>query len=217
MASPSPSRLLLAGLLGLGGAACNSCVARGARVSTPSGPRPIESIRVGDAIHCVDVATRTVETTTVTAVRAATRETMRFAFGDAALRLTTDHPVFCPDEGVFAPAGDWVLGRRAALLRLTDAGLARVPVDADLAGAEIHDVFDLTVASAHHCFLAEGVLVHNKQPDLDAGVVCSDRLGVEWSEGRVCECEGSAGFGRIECGVSGAVCAGCGAPVDAGP
>ncbi|MCA9610561.1 MAG: hypothetical protein KC619_33425 [Myxococcales bacterium] len=214
MAHPFSSRLLLAGLLGLGGTACNSCVARGARVSTPKGLRPIESIAIGDAIHGVDVEARALVATTVTAIRTATRETMRFAFGDGALRLTTDHPVFCPDEGVYAPAGDWVLGRRAALLRLTDAGLARVPVEADLAGAEVHDVFDLTVASAHHSFLAEGVVVHNKSA-YDAGSMCIDADGVAHHDGDPCTCPSTPSQYICDRGV--AFCYACRGVVDAGP
>ncbi|MEZ4336094.1 MAG: Hint domain-containing protein [Sandaracinaceae bacterium] len=214
MAYPFSSRLLLAGLLGLGGTACTSCIARGARVSTPNGLRPIESIAIGDAIHGVDVEARSLVATTVTAIRTATRETMRFTFGDGALRLTTDHPVFCPDEGVYAPAGDWVLGKRAALLRRTDAGLAWVLVEADLAGAEVHDVFDLTVASPHHSFLAEGVVVHNKSP-LDAGVLCTDSTGLTHAEGDSCTCEGA--LGRYVCEGAVAVCSACGGTVDGGP
>ena len=147
---------------GFGGCTETSCVARGARVTTPSGLRPIEDLRVGDDIVCVDTHTGAMLTTSITAIRSASRECILLRAGDLALRCTSDHPVYDPDAEEWAPAGDWALGVRAALSAPSPSGLRRAQISGSRVFDGVHEVFDLTVASSHHNFIADGVLVHNK-------------------------------------------------------
>ncbi|MFN7134444.1 MAG: Hint domain-containing protein [Myxococcales bacterium] len=144
------------------------CIARGALIATPRGPRRIEELAVGDDIFSVDESQRTLVPATITAVRALQRECASLATeSGAALKLTTDHPIFDPVAKVYAPAGDWVLKHRTTLLVLRGEVLVpdRVTSVSDFVSTD--EVFDLTVDSAHHNFVANGVLVHNKDPPVD--------------------------------------------------
>lgn len=138
------------------------CVARGARVRVRDGERNIEDISVGDEIITVDVATQASRVARVSAIAKATRECVQLRFGGGALMLTSDHPVYCPVEKVWAPAGDWALGKRTWLLQLMGASLATVEVTEVSTFAGVSDVFDLTVDDDAHTFVANGVVVHNK-------------------------------------------------------
>ncbi len=92
------------------------CIARGTLVSTPRGKRPIEELVEGDLIFSVDPETGARVASAVVQLRRATREVMRLAGDGFSLTCTTDHPLFDPEEKVWAPAGDWALGTRSALL-----------------------------------------------------------------------------------------------------
>ena len=166
---------LLSSALGLSLGACTSCVARGARVRTPNGRRRIEDLAVGDWVLSLDPETGELVPGPITAIRSARREVMLLSAAGHDLRVTTDHPLYCPDEKRYAPAGDWALGQRTALLCLVEDAPTVVSVDrVDVAGG-IAEVFDLTVDTPLHNFLADGVLVHNKSFPMDYG---PDDLGV---------------------------------------
>lgn len=156
MASAAMAGTMACGVLG--------CVARGTLVRTPRGHRRIEELEIGDAVSSVDPSTGELVTTRVSATRSVHRECVRLATGSGELVLTSDHPVYCPQTGTWAPAGDWVLGKRTHLLRVDEQGAVAVEVLERLAYAGIFEVFDITVEHSLHNFLANGVLVHNKSP-----------------------------------------------------
>jgi hypothetical protein len=94
------------------------------------------------------------------------------------LRCTTDHPLYDPVAKAWAPAGDWALGQRSALLLVADEHAARVVhVERRLVADGVEEVIDLTVEHELHNFIAGDVLVHNKSIrltcELDGGVVGS--------------------------------------------
>jgi hypothetical protein len=137
------------------------CVARGARVSTPKGTLPIEELGVGDEVLCGDPQTGALHVTRVRRVHQVKRECVRLVFSGGELNLTSDHPVYCPEDGSWSPAGDWVLGQRVSLAvqsaeRLVVGQLARFE-----RYVGVHDVYELTVDHPLHNFIAEGILVHN--------------------------------------------------------
>lgn len=167
-----------------------NCVAKGTRVLTPKGWRRIEDLVVGDIVYAVSEATGERVETPVTAIRSATREVGSIQFSDASLRLTTDHPVYCPVEGVYAPAGDWFLGKRDTVAVLSDHGLVDLKVDAIQTYVGVDQVFDITVEHALHNFVAEGVLVHNKsQVDTREPCTCPDGSeSVTYFKSDTCDC-----------------------------
>jgi hypothetical protein len=154
---------------------CGSlCIARGARVRVPLGTKPIEDLRVGDEVVCVDPKTGEHLTTRITHIRSARRECVALKFEDRELICTSDHPIYSPEDGTWAPAGDWALGRRALLAVSTGTGLVHMKVHSRRIDASIHEVFDLTVEHALHNFVANGVLVHNKTVPRCPDGCCTD-------------------------------------------
>jgi hypothetical protein len=173
--------LALVPLLSVGGFCC---VAEGTNIDTPAGQTPIERIKVGDRVFSVDVDSGERVVTTVTAVRSAERECVALQFDDARLTLTPDHPVYSPELRKYVPAGRWVTGSARTLARFAGSELREVAVGSVASYAGVHRVFDLTVASEHHNFIAGGVVVHNKSPAYDGEfedevtVECEERCAV---------------------------------------
>lgn len=180
------------------------CIARGARVRTPQGLRPIESITVGDEVFCVDPELRRFVIAKVSATRSVQRECVRLVFGNSELVLTSDHPTYCPDARTYAPAGDWALGRRRHLLHATDERIVPLEVRRVDTFAGVHEVFDLTVDHPLHNFVVNGVLVHNKR----IGRVCSSTDAGVVRQWDACSC-GDGGQGSVQCDNGVVQCTGC--------
>lgn len=201
---------LAAGLATAAGLSCGPqvvCVAAGSRVSTPRGLRRIEELEVGDEVIAVDPLTGRHEVTRIAFVKTAERECGALD----GLLLTSDHPVFDPDDGAFHPAGDWFTGARKHVLAFDGAGIRPWPVGAVRSFVKVSRVYDITVESQLHTFVAEGVVVHNKQPATcdtpDAGQV---PIGQNTTQNPPCAC-GDGGTGRWVCeGAGDAVCKLCG-------
>lgn len=208
-------RLFEVAALGTLGACGTTCVARGCRVRTPAGDVPIETLRVGDTVVVIDPSTGASAVSRLSAIRSSRRECGLLELGAARLFVTTDHPLYDPDERAFFPAGDWLLGKRTALLEVSASGEARPShVSAATTFSRLDEVFDLSVEHDWHTFVAEGVVVHNKQkvetcPLPDGGTV------IQWQAQQQCTCpQGVTSYWECEGGE--AVCVNC-STVDAGP
>jgi hypothetical protein len=141
-------------LVNAAGCSMSNCIAEGTAVATPSGLRPIESLRAGDEVlsisQCGEQCVSTVVNTRATRVN----RIHELKFGDGRLlELTAEHPVRVDERWV--TAGDIESLQRI----MTDAGAAQVASNCELQRAT--RVVDLTV-SPHENFFANGVLVHNK-------------------------------------------------------
>ena len=122
-------------------------------------------LEVGDEVFAVDVETGEREVTRITAIRSAQRECLALRTSDERrLVVTPDHPVYSPERGSYEHAGRWITDGLTRLASLTDVGLESVEVDTAEAYVGVRRVFDLTVESEHHNFIAEGFVVHNKSP-----------------------------------------------------
>jgi hypothetical protein len=167
-------KLLLGAALSFAACIPPGCIARGARVRTPRGSRPIEDLEVGDEVLCVDPELDVTHVTRITWRRVVQRECLTLSFDGGALQCTSDHPLYCPTSKGWHPAGDWALGKRTSLLQVTAEGQRVVEVTSVSTFSGVHDVFDLTVEHPLHNFVADGVLVHNKTnrqpPCADGGV-----------------------------------------------
>ncbi|MEM6992734.1 MAG: Hint domain-containing protein [Myxococcota bacterium] len=151
----------------LGPLACgsDSCIAEGTWILAPSGLLRIESLRAGDLVYAVDVSTGMLVETSITAIRSSKRECIALGLsGGRRLRCTPDHPLFDPEARVYAPASEWVEGRRARLLSvMPDDTPKALDLSETIVDAGVFEVFDLSVASEHHNYVADAVLVHNKR------------------------------------------------------
>lgn len=196
------------------------CVARGSRISVPGGgTRAVEDLRVGDEVIVVDPVGRATAVSRLTHIVGSKRECGSLTFDTGTLVVTPDHPLFDPDAGGFYPAGEWLLGDRSRVLRLVDGALEVSQPKAHALFSRMDDVFDLTVEHEWHTFVADGVVVHNKQPAYacasdDGSLLLQDR-----TDQVACTCKPDGGpttSGFVDCenGSRRAVCR-CGAP-DAG-
>lgn len=206
-------KLFVAGSL-LSALSCSSCVARGAQVRVARGLRPIEDLCVGDELICVDPDSGEQLAAPLVAIRSAKRECVRIVAGGLELILTSDHPVYCPERREWAPAGDWVLGKRTQLLAVTLEAIEPVRVSEVFRYAGIHEVFDLSVDHPLHNFVANGVLVHNKKP-LPPSCLLPD--GGRERQGTECTCA-NGNPGQLSCDAEGLgpLCVSCSAEEDAG-
>lgn len=165
---------ILATIVGLG-SACgsgDSCIAEGTMILSPSGLVSIESLRVGDRVYALDVSSHALVETSITEIRSAKRECVAVGLGgEDRLRCTPDHPLYDPEAEVYAPASEWIEGRRGRLLRVTDDGVSEeIVVQDKVVHSGVFEVFDLSVASEHHNYVAGGVLVHNKSAPIESGL-----------------------------------------------
>ncbi|MBL8914304.1 MAG: hypothetical protein JNM17_26600 [Archangium sp.] len=172
---------------------------------------------MGDELVCVDPDSGVLHSTKVTHIKRGHRETVSLAWNGGSLTCTSDHPLYCPDTKEWAPAGDWALKKRTALLRVetTDEKPVRVEIETVSTFAGMHDVFDLTVEHELHNFVANGVLVHNKSPPPQR---CPTDGGAVVTEFDTCTCpNGTSSF--IQCTATGSTCSSCadaGTSTDAG-
>ncbi|MDB4929482.1 MAG: extracellular repeat protein [Myxococcaceae bacterium] len=179
-----------------------SCVARGALVATPKGRRPVEELALGDEVTAVDPASGERVTATLVGIRRAMRECITLTGEGFSLTCTTDHPLYDPSEGRWAPAGDWALGARSALLFVPQEGHPRAAqVTGRSSSVRLSEVFDLTVDHALHNFVADGVLVHNKSRPLE---ICAYPDAGSSYESAPCTCS-TGGSGATVCSAPGGV------------
>ncbi len=98
----------------------SSCVAAGSMVLTETGWKAIETLNIGDSVISVCEASGRREASPILAIQKATREVGSVSINGQTLLMTSDHPVYDPDEKKYAPAGDWFSGKRTALALLID-------------------------------------------------------------------------------------------------
>jgi hypothetical protein len=177
------------------------CVARGTQVLTPTGWRPVEDLAVGDIVYAFDEPTSERHEARIVGIRSVQREVGLIAVGDHDLRVTSDHPLYCPKTQEYAPAGDWFVGKRTELAVLRGNRFEAVAAHRVSAFVGRAEVFDITVDHERHNFVADGILVHNKSPGLAR---CELDGGAVW-EYDSCECRDSP-YGVVECQGDGGVC-----------
>lgn len=181
------------------------CVAEGTLVDTPTGPRPVETLRARDPVLSVTPEGRVVEATVVGIRRSVTTQWRRLSLDrNRSLELTGTHPI-----GV--PAG-W---RQAAELRPGDElrtadGLLRLLSTEARFG--LLAVYDLSV-EPHGNFIAAGVLLHNKSIRMFESEAIRDLRSLGNAQHAYASSNGGF-FGQPTCLVSPT---GCGWPAGTGP
>lgn len=131
-----------------------TCVVEGTLVATPTGPRAVETLRVGDQVWCQAPDGTAVEGTVTAVERSRAVAHLRLTFADGeTLGATSWHPLATTRGWV--EAGDLRVGQVVH----TRGGRQKLTAVERVQG--LVTVFDLSV-SPHPNFFAQGVLVHNK-------------------------------------------------------
>ena len=136
------------------------CFPAGTLVHTPTGPRAIELIAVGDAVWAWNEHTGTVAEREVTdTIHGRTTTWVEIEFdGAARVKSTPPHPFWVESERRWLPAGELAAGMTVRMLDGRVVGIAAVSRhDAGGAGG----TFNLSVDELHSFFVGDGVLVHN--------------------------------------------------------
>ena len=169
------------------------CVAEGSLVRTPDGQRLIEALAVGDHVLAYDIERATWVSAPLEAIRQNTEESIGLRVeGGELLIVTRSHPIYSPRLESYVPAQRWESNELSEVLRVASDGRAtraKVVVEA-VEGTR--RVFDLSVGSAQHNFVANGVLVHNKQSDVGSTSECDPWLQ-DCPDGEKCVPYGSTG------------------------
>jgi hypothetical protein len=155
-----------------------SCVAEGTLISTPRGPVPVQELGVGDEISSVDPKTGLTYAAKIVAVRSARRPCVLLSMDPGEeIQVTVEHPFLSPETSGYEPAARFLHKELKEVCRLRDEKLfaVRVQTCRELPGSR--QVFDLTVDSPHHNFVANGFVVHNKTPLPPAVEVTGTWLG----------------------------------------
>ena len=140
-----------------------ACVAEGTRIASPAGEVRVESLRVGDHVWSVDPASGERVDAQVIAVRSARKPCLELRASDGrVLRATAEHPIYDAESRAYVPLGEWQVDvSRRALLSLGDRQVEAASVSVK-SSTRVRRVYDLTVDSRFHNFVAERFLVHNK-------------------------------------------------------
>lgn len=179
-ASPWPWAVLMLGVFSLlifASSCGSSCLEESTLVKTSDGLQPIGTLGVGDVVISVDpftgveVANRVAQTTTTWAW------CEKLVIGGKALWLTAEHPLYSPEARGFRPAQEWLSGELDRTL--SENGAERATRPSGWLDQRPCRVVDLSVADAPHTFVAEGVVVHNKE-------VADCQIDEDCIEGLVC-------------------------------
>lgn len=145
----------------------NSCVGEGTLIATPYGATLIECLQIGDIVISPDPLTNTTHFGRVTAIRTAFSQCLTFSLeGGGELLVTQEHPLWDPVALKFKPAGKF---RSSNTVTVSDGklGAMRQLSIVEISGQHVMKrVYDLTITSPAHTFIANGVVVHNKTPPL---------------------------------------------------
>jgi len=138
-----------------GGGISYGCFPKGAQVSTPGGPVPIENIRENDTILSVDLGPCPAIIRT-SVVRVHTLREARCICLDDWRLLTPSQPV-CGPGGRFIAAGELAAGSS-----VLTSGLDYEPIRSVKVIDGYFEVYTLTTDHPSHNFIAEDLVCHNK-------------------------------------------------------
>jgi hypothetical protein len=137
------------------GGSTTGCFLKGARVSTPTGPVPIENIRENDTILSVDLGPCPAIIHT-SVVRVHTLREARCIRLDDRRLLTPSQPV-CGPGGRFIAAGELAAGSS-----VLTSSLDYEPIRSASVIDGYFEVYTLTTGHPSHNFIAEDLVCHNK-------------------------------------------------------
>jgi hypothetical protein len=145
----------------------DSCFVSGTMIETPDGPKPIESLEIGNIVWSFSLETgQKVARRVKATLRSWAREVRAIRAGGRLIGgVTTEHPFFDPVRTEYRPVRELEAGDVLAIA--DERGLRRCAIESiaatEVAGPQI-EVFNLTIDGPESNYFAEGILVHNKEP-----------------------------------------------------
>jgi hypothetical protein len=139
------------------------CFPAGTPVATPDGMRPIESLRVGDAVCAYDFQAHTLVNRTVLALyHGSTEHWVDVAVGSQVVRTTRWHPFWVESAGTWIDALELAPGMTVLLQDGSTSAISQVSI---LGQGESQQTYNLHVEQVNNFFAGiPGVLVHNAGP-----------------------------------------------------
>ncbi len=143
----------------------NMCISEGTAIATPYGPKFVEQLQVGDIVLSPDPVTAQMYTGRVVSIQTAIRKCLAMTFENGAvLRVTPEHPVWDALESEFKPAAEFSASDFVSVSIPESPARSRARIVHIDKQVERCRVFNLSIASLPHTFVANGVVVHNKPP-----------------------------------------------------
>jgi len=147
------------------------CFVTGTLVLTPTGYIAIEELQKGDTVlsynHDLQKGVEAnfsplVEANIAAVVSRKVNGMMRVELaGGTTIQVTREHPFYAPDESRYKPIGEFKHGERLGRIGRDDKLETIVVTGIEAVRGEF-TVYNLSVESSHHNYVAAGVLVHNK-------------------------------------------------------
>jgi len=142
----------------------NQCFVAGTRIETPQGNVAIESLKSGDQVYSFDVKTEKLVPTLVSKLlRREVQDRWQVTFANGTiLEVTSEHPFWDPVLNKYRPIKDFKINDQALVVG-NDGIKENVAVLEKKFIPGTIEVYNLSVGEPYRNYLAEGVLVHNKQ------------------------------------------------------
>jgi len=139
-----------------------SCFVAGTKVSTPSGDKTIETLKVGDEVLSYDHKEDVIKSSKVTKVFK--HENKKYGelylSNGVKIQVTPNHPFYSVDKKKYVAVGK-LHPKDKLYLRTSDNKMNIVTVDKFVKPAASTTVYNIEV-DAQHNYFAKGILVHNK-------------------------------------------------------
>lgn len=135
-----------------------SCIAKGTKISMPSGDKPIEEVKVGDVVYCYDVNTNRLTLRKVLNVfNNGKRHCIKLHWKSKYNPQLTGELICTPDHFLRTTNRGWV---EAQKLKIEDELLTKQKIVSIEYLDNLYEVYDLEVEE-HHNFIAGELCVHN--------------------------------------------------------
>jgi hypothetical protein len=169
----------------------SSCFVEGTLIDTPSGPVAIEDLLVGDLVFSYSLERRELVARRIGAILGSTaREVRMLTAGKRVIAgVTPEHPFYDVARGTYRPVRELVAG--GVVARLSSQNICPSVIEKisakEMAIPAIR-VFNLTIDGLEANYFAEGILVHNKSPELQRLEPCPNvseivEVSPYWIEG----------------------------------
>ncbi len=160
---------LLLGILLISCETGPTCVSGDATILTKDGYVPVKSLKVGDYVMSYAFGQNILLQARIVGIKQGFGKCIQFRSDSGhTLKVTADHLVYSPETKTYKKASSWQFDGLSKVYIIEQNKLKiAIATISKIDSKEIR-VFDITVDSPFSNFIANGILVHNKTPPLNA-------------------------------------------------